>query len=103
CIVFGDLIDGMGGATGGMATMTPEQMTAMMDGMMSQMEELCITMMLVGVGATFAAFLQGAAFKIFSEKQAFKFRVLYFDSVLHQDWFDVGLSESKGYLILGSL
>ena len=60
-------------------------------------------MMLVGVGATFAAFLQGAAFKIFSEKQAFKFRVLYFDSVLHQDWFDVGLPESKGYLILGSL
>ena len=28
----------MGGATGGMATMTAEQMTAMMDGMMSQME-----------------------------------------------------------------
>jgi len=90
CIVFGDLIDGMGGASGGMATMTPEQMTMMMDGMMSQMEELCVTMMLVGVGATFAAFLQGAAFKIFAEKQAFKFRVLYFDSVLHQDvgWFD---------------
>ena len=42
-------------------------------------------MMLVGVAATIAAFLQGAAFKIFAEKQAFKFRVLYFDSVLHQD------------------
>ena len=90
CIVFGDLIDGMGSSSGGMATMSPAQMTAMMDGMMSQMEELCITMMLVGVGATFAAFLQGACFKIFAEKQAFKFRVLYFDSVLHQDvgWFD---------------
>jgi len=90
CIVFGDLIDGMGGATGGMATMTPEEMSTMMDAMMSQMEELCITMMLVGVAATIAAFLQGAAFKIFAEKQAFKFRVLYFDSVLHQDvsWFD---------------
>ncbi|CAE7539788.1 ABCB1 [Symbiodinium natans] len=57
---------------------------------MSQMEELCVTMMLVGVAATVAAGLQGACFKIFAEKQAFKFRVLYFDSVLHQDvsWFD---------------
>ena len=90
CIVFGDLIDGMGEATGGAESFTPEQMLGAMDGMMSQMEELCITMMLVGVGATFAAFLQGACFKIFAEKQAFKYRVLYFDTVLHQDvsWFD---------------
>ena len=28
----------MGGATGGMATMTPEEMSTMMDAMMSQME-----------------------------------------------------------------
>ena len=90
CIVFGDLIDGMGAATGGAASFTAEQVLAAMDGMMDQMEELCITMMLVGVGATVAAGLQGACFKIFAEKQAFKFRVLYFDSVLHQDvsWYD---------------
>jgi len=90
CIVFGDLIDQMGGSTGGLATFTPEQIQAAMDGMMTQMEELCVTMMLVGVAATVAAALQGACFKIFAEKQAFKFRVLYFDVVLHQDvsWYD---------------
>ena len=90
CIVFGDLIDGMGAATGAAASFTTEEMLAAMDGMMDQMAELCITMMLVGVGATIAAGLQGACFKIFAEKQAFKFRVLYFDSVLHQDvsWYD---------------
>ncbi|OLP94424.1 Multidrug resistance protein 1 [Symbiodinium microadriaticum] len=90
CIVFGDLIDGMGEGTGGAETFSPEQMQPAMDAMMAKMEELCITMMLVGAGATLAATLQGCFFKIFAEKQAFKFRVLYFDSVLHQDvsWYD---------------
>lgn len=37
-----------------------------------KMEELCLIMCLVGVAATFAATLQGACFKIFSELQAFK-------------------------------
>ena len=40
-----------------------------MNEMMSKMEELCLVMCLVGVGATFAATLQGACFKIFSELQ----------------------------------
>jgi len=90
CIVFGDLIDEMGMSTSGAGMMTAEQMTAAMDGMMSKMEDLCVTMALVGVAATVAAGLQGACFKIFAEKQAFKFRVLYFDVVLHQDvsWYD---------------
>ena len=80
----------MGAATGGAASLTPEMLLTAMDNLMGQMEDLCITMMLVGVGATIAAALQGACFKIFAEKQAFKFRILYFDVVLHQDvsWYD---------------
>ena len=90
CIVFGDLIDGMGEGTGGAESIDAEQMQAAMGAMMAKMEELCITMMLVGAAATLAAGLQGCCFKVFAEKQAFKLRVLYFDSVLHQDvsWYD---------------
>ena len=62
-----------------------------MSSMMSKMEELCLVMCLVGVGATFAATLQGACFKIFSELQAFKYRIQYFDIVLHQESISRGL------------
>mmetsp|Transcript_7146 Transcript_7146/g.12329 ORF Transcript_7146/g.12329 Transcript_7146/m.12329 type:complete len:182 (+) Transcript_7146:59-604(+) len=83
CIVFGDLIDGMGlsGATPpNFATMTPEQMQAYMDnamsGMMDEMNRLCVIMCLVGVANIVAATLQGACFKIFAEKQTGGFRRL---------------------------
>eukprot|EP00435_Cladocopium_sp_Y103_P010499 s2734_g2.t1 len=99
CIVFGDLIDSMGismtGASLASANMTAEEMATMqkqaMDQMMSKMEELCLIMALVGVGNIVASSLQGACFKIFSELQATKFRILYFDIVIHQDvsWFDL--------------
>eukprot|EP00434_Breviolum_minutum_P006015 symbB.v1.2.005301.t1/scaffold283.1/size308953/2 len=99
CIVFGDLIDSMGISMSGnaafSANMTSEAMAQLeqqaMDSMMSKMEELCLIMALVGVGNIVAASLQGACFKIFSELQARKFRIEYFDIVLHQDvtWFDL--------------
>ena len=76
CIIFGDLINSLGlGA----------------DGMMREMERLCIIMALMGVGNIVAATLQGWMFKVFSEKQTRKFRIQYFDLVLHQDvgWFDL--------------
>ena len=100
CIVFGDLIDSMGISMSGAAAFTGANMTAeamaeieqqAMDSMMSKMEELCLIMALVGVGNIVAASLQGACFKIFSELQTLKFRIQYFDIVLHQDvsWFDL--------------
>lgn len=104
CIVFGDLIDSMGismtGATFAAENMTADAMATIeqqvsesqaMDQMMSKMEELCLIMALVGVANIVASSLQGACFKIFSELQATKFRILYFDIVLHQDvsWFDL--------------
>ncbi|CAJ1449438.1 unnamed protein product, partial [Effrenium voratum] len=76
-------------------SMTEAEVQAMleqgMNGMMDEMQRLCVTMCLVGVAATFAATLQGACFKIFSEMQTRKFRMVYFDIVLHQDvsWFDL--------------
>eukprot|EP00439_Symbiodinium_sp_Y106_P024056 s2066_g2.t3 len=87
CIVFGDLIDGMGGNA---VDMSPEMMEAGMAAMMDQMEELCVTMLLLGLGSFVGASLQGSCFKIFAERQALKYRTLYFDAVLHQDvgWFD---------------
>ncbi|CAJ1374272.1 unnamed protein product [Effrenium voratum] len=95
CIIFGDLIDGMGANTVPIpATATQEEIAAMMaagmENMMNEMGRLCITMCLIGVGCTVGASLQGSCFKIFSEMQTRKFRVLYFDYVLHQDvsWFD---------------
>ena len=48
-----------------------------------KMEELCLIMCLVGLGATFAATLQGACFKIFSELQAFKWLVKGFSATGH--------------------
>jgi len=99
CIVFGDLIDSMGismtGATFAAENMIADAMATIenqaMDQMMSKMEELCLIMALVGVANIVASSLQGACFKIFSELQATKFRILYFDIVLHQDvsWFDL--------------
>ncbi|CAL1142099.1 unnamed protein product [Cladocopium goreaui] len=98
CIVFGDLIDGMGmsGATPeDYAALTPAQQAAIMEGamngMMDEMNRLCLIMCLVGVANIVAATLQGACFKIFAENQARKFRIEYFDIVLHQDvsWFDL--------------
>lgn len=97
-VVFGDLIDGMGSSSVPVelpANVTPEQMALLMDdamdGMMSEMERLCIIMCLIGVANTVAATLQGACFKIFSDMQTKKYRVLYFKSVLFQDvsWFDL--------------
>lgn len=97
-VVFGDLIDGMGSSSVPVelpANVTPEQMALLMDdamdGMMSEMERLCIIMCLIGVANTVAATLQGACFKIFSDMQTKKYRVLYFKSVLFQDvsWLDL--------------
>mmetsp|Transcript_30535 Transcript_30535/g.54595 ORF Transcript_30535/g.54595 Transcript_30535/m.54595 type:complete len:1272 (-) Transcript_30535:403-4218(-) len=77
CLLFGDLIDGIGGDS------DP-------DNMMKLMADLCMKMALVGCGTIVSATLQGACFKTFSELQVMKLRVLYFDTVLHQDvsWFD---------------
>jgi len=96
-VVFGDLIDGMGSSSAVdlPANFTPEQMAMLtenaMDSMMSEMERLCIIMCLIGVANTVAATLQGACFKIFSDTQTRKFRILYFKNVLFQDvsWFDL--------------
>ncbi|CAE7260922.1 ABCB1, partial [Symbiodinium pilosum] len=93
CIVFGDLIDGMGAGASLPTDLSPEmaeQMNAGMAAMMNKMEELCVTMCLVGLGSFIGASLQGSCFKIFAERQALKYRSLYFDAVLHQDvgWFD---------------
>lgn len=98
CIVFGDLIDSMG-MSGEMpaefSSLTAAEQQALMDasmsGMMDEMTRLCTIMSLVGVANIFAATLQGACFKIFAENQARKFRIQYFDIVLHQDvsWFDL--------------
>ncbi|CAE7217756.1 ABCB1 [Symbiodinium natans] len=87
CIVFGDLIDGMGSNAVGLS---PEMLAAGMETMMTKMQELSITMCLVGLGSFVGASLQGSCFKIFAERQALKYRSLYFDAVLHQDvgWFD---------------
>ena len=53
-------------------------------------ERLCLMMCLVGGAAMIAATLQGGCFKIFCESQTTKFRIMYFQDVLHQDvsWFD---------------
>lgn len=76
CIIFGDLINSLGLGQ---------------EGMMKEMERLCLIMALVGCANIVAATLQGACFKTFSERQAKKFRIEYFDLVLHQDvgWFDL--------------
>ena len=49
------------------------------------MNRLCLIMCIVGAGNIVAATLQGTCFKIFAEQQARKFRIQYFDIVLHQE------------------
>mmetsp|Transcript_75418 Transcript_75418/g.152536 ORF Transcript_75418/g.152536 Transcript_75418/m.152536 type:complete len:148 (-) Transcript_75418:138-581(-) len=63
-VVFGDLIDGMGSSSVPVelpANVTPEQMALLMDdamdGMMSEMERLCIIICFPGVANTVAATL----------------------------------------------
>jgi len=75
CLVFGDLIDGIGGS---------------MSDMMDQMSSLCVTMAIIGVGTTAAASIQGACFKVLADRLSIRWRVLYFDSIIHQDvgWYD---------------
>ena len=53
-------------------------------------ERLCLIMCAVGAVGTIAAMLQGASFKIFADSQTAKYRIMYFEDVLHQDvgWFD---------------
>ncbi|CAE7831524.1 ABCB5 [Symbiodinium microadriaticum] len=74
-VIFGDLIDALGGS--------PEEVQR-------ETERLSLTMCAVGGGALVAATLQGACFKIFSDSQTMKFRIMYFQDILHQDvgWFD---------------
>ena len=74
-VIFGDLIDALGG--------TPEEVQR-------ETERLSLIMCAVGGGALVAATLQGACFKIFSDSQTMKFRIMYFQDILHQDvgWFD---------------
>ncbi|CAK9090245.1 ATP-dependent translocase ABCB1 (ATP-binding cassette sub-family B member 1) (Multidrug resistance protein 1) (P-glycoprotein 1) (Phospholipid transporter ABCB1) (CD antigen CD243) [Durusdinium trenchii] len=74
-IIFGDLIDALGGSP---------------DEVQRETERLCLLMCAVGGGALVAATLQGASFKILSDSQTMKYRVMYFQDVLHQDvsWFD---------------
>ncbi|CAJ1336106.1 unnamed protein product [Effrenium voratum] len=74
-IIFGDLIDALGGSP---------------DEVQRETERLCLLMCAVGGGALVAATLQGASFKVLSDSQTTKYRVMYFQDVLHQDvaWFD---------------
>lgn len=76
CLFFGDLVDTMGG-------------TAPVD-IMDLASDLCLKMTVVGIVVTIGASFQGAMFKIFSEKQSMKWRMKYFDVVLHRDieWYD---------------
>eukprot|EP00930_Biecheleria_cincta_P042445 TRINITY_DN29208_c0_g1_i1.p1 TRINITY_DN29208_c0_g1~~TRINITY_DN29208_c0_g1_i1.p1 ORF type:complete len:1315 (-),score=229.41 TRINITY_DN29208_c0_g1_i1:121-3717(-) len=76
CLVFGDLIDSMGG---------PQ------NEMMDKMKDLCLTMALIGVGTVVCASIQGACFKLLSDRLSSRWRMLYFDTIVHQDieWYDI--------------
>lgn len=76
CLVFGDLIDSLGGS-----------LTDLTD----TMSGLCVTMALIGVGTCAAAGIEGACFKILADRLSTRWRVLYFDTIIHQDvgWYDI--------------
>lgn len=91
CLLFGNLIDEMGGGSSD-AQFQPTQ--AMIDAGMEKMQKnmgtLCGKMALIGVGAIVSATLQGFCFKTFAEFQVRKMRVLYFEALLFKDiaWYD---------------
>lgn len=97
CLMFGDLIDGMGSTmftappTGSFANMTMEEYAALQaDGMMTQVSDIAVKFILIGAGVLVAATMQGFGFSWFAAHQVAKMRPLYLDAMLHRDvgWFD---------------
>merc|ERR1719310_774684 len=72
CLVFGDMIDGLGGE------------------MMDEIEKQAVLFCYIGVGTIFVGWLQGMIFPWFAERVTQRARPVYFDAALHRDigWFD---------------
>eukprot|EP00439_Symbiodinium_sp_Y106_P013760 s4873_g1.t5 len=104
CLMFGDLIDGLGSTmfaevdTTAFVNMSAADQASMMEAMSQQANELmlesvgdtAIKFILIGCGVCAAASLQGFSFAYFVDSQVKKMRPMYFDAMLHQDvgWFD---------------
>ena len=104
CLMFGDLIDGLGSTmfvefdTTSFMNMSAADQASMMEQMSQQANELmlesvgdtAIKFILIGCGVCAAASLQGFSFAYFVDNQVKKMRPMYFDAMLHQDvgWFD---------------
>ncbi|CAE7377871.1 PGY2 [Symbiodinium natans] len=104
CLMFGDLIDGLGATMftnfdmAAMSNMTAAEQTAAIEAltaeaqavMLQNVGETAINFILIGCGVCVAASLQGWGFAYFADSQVKKMRPLYFDLMLHRDvgWFD---------------
>lgn len=87
CVLFGDVINNLGGSTDSSVMLTHDQMIS---NMMSDITSTCVKFCYVGLGVTAGAWLQGTCFQLFADIQVKRMRVKYFEALLYKDvsWYD---------------
>ncbi|CAJ1383037.1 unnamed protein product, partial [Effrenium voratum] len=103
CLMFGELIDGLGSTMFTDVSSIPANVTAAElaefqaafleqgnQAMMENVGRIAVQFVAIGFGVLAAASLQGFGFPYFTDSQVAKMRPLYFDVMLHRDvaWFD---------------